>query len=101
MCARYTLHHDGTLSYIEDTLSRSLTFKDVFLLGRARDEAKTKAYALRMELVKKRKVDKGTTAETWTLPKTRCEMNTLWDFIIHKIDVSQELDAEFKFPTIH
>jgi hypothetical protein len=33
--ARYKSHNDATLSYMENTLHRVHTFKDVFLLGRA------------------------------------------------------------------
>jgi hypothetical protein len=38
--------------------------------------AKAKGNALKSELVKNRKVDKDTHAETWTPPKKRSEMNT-------------------------
>jgi len=69
MYARYKSHDDATLSYMEDTLCRFHTFKDVFLLGRAGKKAKAKANALRTELVKKRKVDEETNAESWTPPK--------------------------------
>jgi len=55
--ARYTSHDDATLSYMENTLHRFHTFKDVFLLGRAGKKAKAKANTLRTELVKKRKVN--------------------------------------------
>ena len=64
--ARYKSHDDATLSYIEDTLHRFHTFQDVFLLGRAGKKAKTKANPLRTELMKKRKVDEESNAETWT-----------------------------------
>jgi len=47
MYARYKSHDDATLSYIEDTMHRFHTFKDVFLLGRAGKEVKAKANALR------------------------------------------------------
>jgi len=59
---------------MEHALHRDNTFKDVFLLGRAGKEAKAKADALRTELVKRRKVDKETNAETWTLTRsgTKC-----------------------------
>jgi hypothetical protein len=57
MYARDNPHNDATLSNIDDALFRFHTFKDVFLLGRAVTKAKYKANALRMELVKKRKVD--------------------------------------------
>jgi hypothetical protein len=64
--AQYKSHDDATLSYMEDALHRFHTFEDVFLLWRAGQKAKAKANALRMELVKKRKVDDETYAETWT-----------------------------------
>jgi len=54
-----------------------------------------------MELVKKRKVDEGSNAETWTPSKKRREMNAWRDYISHEIDVSTELDADFNFPKIH
>ena len=77
------------------------TFKDVFLLGQAGKKAKAKANALRTELVKKRKVDEETNAETWTPSKRRREMNTCREYISHEIDISKELDADFNFPKIH
>jgi hypothetical protein len=49
---------------MEDTLRHFHTFKDAFLLGQAGKKGKAKANALKMELVKKRKVDKETNAET-------------------------------------
>jgi len=53
MYAPYESHDDATLSYMEDSLHRFHTFKDVFVLGQAGKKAKAKANALRMELVKK------------------------------------------------
>jgi len=79
MYARYKSHDDATLSYMEDALLRFHTFKDISLLGRAGRKAKAKANALRMEIVKKRKVDKETSAETWTLSMKRREMNAWRD----------------------
>jgi hypothetical protein len=101
MYARYKSHDDATLSYMEDALHRVHTFREVFLLGRAGKKAKAKANALRTELVKKRKVDKETNAETWTASKKRHEMNAWQDYIRHEIDVSTELDADFNGPKIH
>jgi len=69
MYARYKSHNDTTLCYMEDALHRFHTFKDIFLLGRAGKMAKVKDNALRTELMKKRKVDKETNAETWTPSK--------------------------------
>jgi hypothetical protein len=101
MYARYKSHDDATLSYMENALHRFHTFKDVFLLGQTGNMAKAKANALRTELVKKRKVDEETNAETWTPSKKRPEMNAWRDYISHEIDVSKELDANFKIPKIH
>jgi hypothetical protein len=101
MYAQYTSHDDATLSYMEDALHRFYTFKDVFLLGRAGKKAKTKANALRTELVKKRKVDEESNAETWAPSKKRREMNAWRDYNSHEIDVSKELDADLSFPKIH
>ena len=54
-----------------------------------------------MELLKKRKVDEETNAETWTPSKKRREMNAWREYISHVIDISKELDADFNFPKIH
>jgi len=86
---------------MEDGLHCFHTFKDVFLLGQAGKKAKGKANALRTELVKKRKVDEETNAETWTPSKKRREMNAWRDCISHEIDISKELDADFNFPMTH
>jgi len=101
MCARYKSHDDRTLSYMEDALHRFHTFKDVSLLGRAGKNVKAKANAPRTELVKKRKVDEKTNAETWTPSKKRCEVNAWSDHISHNIDISKELYTDFNFPKIH
>jgi len=101
MYARYKSHDDATLSYMEDASHRFRTFKDDSLLGWASKKLKAKANALRTELVKKRKVDEETNAETWTPSKERCEMNAWQDNISHEIDVSKELDADFNIPKIH
>jgi len=66
MYARYKSHNDATLSYIEDALRRSPTLKGVSLHGQPSKKAKANTNALRTELVKKRKVDEETNAETWT-----------------------------------
>jgi hypothetical protein len=101
MYARYKSHDDTILSYMEDALHRFHTFKDVFLLGPAGNKAKAKANALRTELVKKRKVDEETNAETSTPSKKRREMNAWQDYISHEIVISKKLDADFNFPKIH
>jgi len=101
MYTRYKSHVVATLSYMEDALHRFHTFKDVFLLKQAGKKAKAKANALRTELVKKRKVDGETKAETWTPSKKRRKMNAWWDYISQEIDVSKELDADYNFPKIH
>jgi hypothetical protein len=46
-----------------------------------------KANALRMELLKKRKVDEETNAESWTPSKKWREMNAWLDYISHDIDI--------------
>jgi hypothetical protein len=86
---------------MENALHRVHTFKDVFLLGRDGKKPKAKPNALRTELVKKRKVDEETNAETWTPSKMRREMNAWQDYICHLMDISKELDADFDFPKIH
>jgi len=101
MYARYKSHDDATLSYMKDALHCFHTFKDVFLLGRAGKKAKAKANALSTELVKERKVDEETNAETWTPFKKRCEMNGWRDYISHEIDISKELDADSNIPKIN
>jgi len=101
MYARYKSHDDATVSNMEDAMHRFHNFKDVFLLRRAGKKAMAKANALRTELVKKQKVDKETSAETWTPSKNWHEMNTWWAYFSHEIDVSKVLDADFNFPTIH
>jgi len=54
-----------------------------------------------MEIVMKRKVDKETNAETWTLSMQSHTMKALCNYISHEIDVSKGLDADINFPTIH
>jgi len=101
MYARYKSHDDATLSYMEDAMHRFHTFNDDFLLGRAGKKEKANANALGTELMKQRKVDEETNAETWPPSKKRREMNTWQDNIIREIDGSKELDADFNFPNIH
>jgi hypothetical protein len=84
--ARYTCHGDATLSYIEDALCSSDTFRDVFLLSQAGKQAKANANALRPELVKKRKVDKEINGETCTLSSMWQKINSSWDCVSHEID---------------
>ena len=86
---------------MEDALHHFDTFKDVFLLRRASKKAKAKANALRTELVKKRKVDEETYAETWMPSKKWRKMNAWRDHTSHKINDSKELDANFHVPKIH
>jgi hypothetical protein len=86
---------------MEDALCHFHTLTDVVCLGRAGKEANAKANALRLELLKKRKVDEGITAEAWMPSKKRHEMNSWRYYISHMIDVSDELDADITFPKIH
>jgi len=101
MYARYKSHDDATLSYMEDTIRRFHTFKDVFLLGRADKKTKATANDQRTELKKKQKVDEETDAETWTQSTMQRHMNVWRDYYSHKIDVTKELDADFNLPKIH
>jgi len=101
MYARYKCHEAATLRYMEDALHRFHSCKDVFLPGRAGKKTKANANVLRTELVKKRKVDEETNAETWTPCKKWCEINNWRDYISHAIDISKELDAECNFRKIH
>jgi len=78
--ARYKSHNDTTLSYMEDAFHHFHIFKDVFLLVWAGKMAKANANALRMELVKKRKVDEKSNAETWAPSNMRHEMNAWTGF---------------------
>jgi len=98
---RYQSHDDATLHYMEYALRHFHTFKDVFLLGRAGKKAKAKANTLRMELMKKRKVDEKANAASWTPSKKQPEMNAWRDYISHEMDICKELDADFNFPKIH
>jgi hypothetical protein len=86
---------------MEDRLGDCHTFKDVFLLGRAGKKVKAKANSLSTELVKKRKLQEETNAETWTPSKKWRKMNPRWDYISPEMDVSKELDADFNFLKIH
>jgi hypothetical protein len=101
MLAQYISHDDVTLRYIENALRLFHTFKDVFLLGQAGKKAKAKPNPLKTELIKKRKVDKDTNAETWMPSNKQHEMNTWGVYISHRIDVSKELDADFNIQKIH
>jgi len=66
MYTQYISYDDATLSYMENTLRRFHTINDVFLLGRAGKKEKAKSNAMSTELMKKRKVDEETNAETGT-----------------------------------
>ena len=86
---------------MQDALHRFHTFKDVFLLWRACKKVKAKAITLRTKLMKQRKVDEETNADSWTPCKQRREMNAWRDYISDEIDISKELDADFNFRKIH
>jgi len=101
MCVQYQSHNEATLIYMQDTLCLFHTIKDVFSLRQAGNKAKAKSNAMRTDLVKKRKVDNETNADSWMLSRKRHTMNTWQDFISHKVDVSKKLDAEFNFLKIH
>jgi superfamily II RNA helicase len=89
------------LSYTVDALHRFHTFKDLFSLVQAGKDAKANASALRIELLKKHKVDEETNAESWMLSKKTRVMNALRDYISHETDISKELTAHSSFPKIH
>ena len=101
MYARYKSHNDATFSYMQDALHHFHTFKDAFSLGRAGKAAKAKANALGTDLVKKRKVDEETNAETGTPSEKLRKINAWRDYISHEIAVSTELDSEFNCLKIH
>jgi hypothetical protein len=86
---------------MENALCRFHTFTDVFLIGQAVKIVKVKAHSLKMERMKKRKVDQEANAETWMPANKRREMNTCWDYISHEIHGSKELDSDVNFPNIH
>jgi hypothetical protein len=71
------------------------------LLGQAGKKVKAQANALTTVLIKKRKVDKETDAETWTLSKKWHKMNDWKDYDSHEIHVSKELDPDFNILKIH
>ena len=75
MYARCKSRDDATLSYMEDALDRFHTIKDVVLLRQAGKEAKAKANALRIELVKKQNLDEETNADSSMPSKQRHKMN--------------------------
>jgi len=101
MYVRYKSPDDATLSYMEDALHCFHNLRDVFFHVRASENVKAKANALRMELMKRRKVGDKRNAERWTPSRKRCETNPWRDYISREIDVAKELDADFNFLKIH
>jgi len=101
MYARDNSHNVATFSYIEDASRRFHTFKNIILLGRAGKEAKPKPNAMRTELVKMWNVDEEINAQTWRPSKTRHQVKTWRDSIIHEIDVRKVLQADFNVSRIH
>jgi hypothetical protein len=59
------------------------------------------ANALRTEVVKKRKVNEETNADSLARSKKRRKMTAWLDYISHQIHISNEINADFNFPTIH
>jgi len=101
MYAPYKCHDDVALSCIEDFLRRFHTFKDGYLIGRGGTKAKAKANTLRMDHVKKRKVDEETNAEI-RMPSKNCRKMNNWQYYIrYAIDVSKEFNANFTFLKMH
>jgi hypothetical protein len=101
MYVQYKSHNDATLIYMDNTLSHYRTLKMVFLIWRADHKAKTKANAMRTELVKKQQVDNETNAEFWTHSKKRHKMNAWREIITCERDVSKEFDSDFNVLKIH
>jgi hypothetical protein len=86
---------------MEDAFRCNLTYTDAFSLGRAGKLAKAKYNAVRMELVKKRRVDKKTHAEIWTPSTKLYKMSAWWYAMSNNIDVPKRLDADVNSPKIH
>jgi hypothetical protein len=100
MYVHYKSHYDTTLSYIKYSLRCFHTFIDVLLLGRTSKKEKAQANALRTELVKKRKVDEETNADSWTPSKKKRKMNPWQDYFSHERDISKELYPDLNFSKI-
>jgi len=86
---------------MQDVLHWALALKDVFVFGLAGKMVKAKDNPLGTELLKKKKVDEETNAETWTPSKKWHKMNTWQDYMNQQTDVPKELDADFKYPKIY
>jgi len=86
---------------MEDALHHFHMFNDVFLPGQAGKDTQAKANLLRSELVKNRKAEKETNAETLTLSKRRREMTAWRNYIGHELDVEKGFDLNFNFGKIH
>jgi len=93
MHVQYKSHDDTSLSYMADAIRCLHTIEDVFFLGRAGEQGKTKANALSTEHLMMRKVEKETNAETRTPSNQRREVNACQYYISHETDVSKESDA--------
>jgi len=92
-CCNFVLHGGHLASFSH--------FQRCFLTQASQAKCEPQANTLGTELVKKRKVDKETNAETLMPSKQRREMDGWWDYVSHEIDVSKEFDANFNFPKIH
>jgi len=101
MYSRYTSHNNAKLSYREDGYRRFPTFKSIFLVWWAGNKVKAKAYARRMELVKKWKVDEVTNPKTWMLLNTQDEITPWLGYIIPTENSSKAVDTDFIHQTIH
>jgi len=94
MYAWYQSHDVATFSYMEHPLGCFHTFKDVLLLGPDGKKTNTKPNTLKMELAKKRQVDKEVNAETWMPSKKWREMKASQDNISDEIDLSKKFDPD-------
>jgi len=94
-------HNEATLSYMEDAVHPFLSFKDVVLIAQAGHSAKPEANVQLTELLTKWKEDEETNAATLTPSKKRHDMNALWNYYSHEVDVSKEFVSNFNFPKKH
>jgi hypothetical protein len=74
--------------------------RNVFLIGQTSKKVKVKVTAQSPELVKKRKIDEVTNADSLTPCKKRREMNACREYISRKIDIFKQFVADINFPKI-
>jgi len=84
-----------------NTLHPIRTFKAHSLLRQAGENAQSNFNSLRTERVKKRMVYMETNDKYWRASKMRHKMITCQDYISHKFDVFEKLDANLNWPRMH